>query len=131
MPNLLFQNHSLCKQMILLSPNILVSAKDDHLVLYDISEGSILRIIDINESDVRSSTAAVTSTSSTNNSTTNPGSTTCTSHVDNTAASTSFSLQRNGLIKNLRVSSQSRAIVCDSGLQLSVIHFPGVTQKYD
>ena len=107
--------------MALLSSNILVTAKDDHIVLYDISEGSPVSIIDINEADGGSSAAASTAEAPSSNS------------VGEGSSSTgmSFLRRRNGFIRNLKVSSQSRAVVCDSGLNLYVIHFPGVAEKYD
>ncbi|RWS31217.1 hypothetical protein B4U80_00513 [Leptotrombidium deliense] len=41
------QHHSLCSDMLLLTPNILVTAKEDHLVLWDISEASAIRIVNL------------------------------------------------------------------------------------
>lgn len=107
--------------MALLSSNILVTAKDDQIVLYDISEASPVSIIDINEADGGSNAAAAsTAEGSSSNSV-----------GDTPSTGMSFLRRRNGFIRNLKVSSQSRAVVCDSGLNLYVIHFPGVTEKYD
>lgn len=98
----IYQNHSLCREMVLLSPNILVTARDDHLVLYDISEGRAVRIVDVNEKDNIANGGGHRN------------------HLHD---------HRRSLIKNIRLSS--RAVICDSGLQLCVIHFPGVTEKDD
>lgn len=84
------QHHSICKEMLLLTPNILVTAREDHLVLWDISEANPLRIIALDSAG-----------------------------------------EKNNYIKCLRLSSQSRAVVCDYGKQLCVVHFPGVTEKDD
>ncbi|RWS16320.1 Sterol regulatory element-binding protein cleavage-activating protein-like protein [Dinothrombium tinctorium] len=84
------QHHSLCSDMILLTSNILVTAKEDHLILYDISEASAIRIVNFNHSGDSKS-----------------------------------------YIKNLRISSRSRAVVCEFGKLLCIVHFPGVTQKND
>ena len=92
------QSHSMCKQMLLLSSNILVTACDDRLVLYNISDGREVRSVDIS---------------------------------DSSRAPDRSSFHSNCMIKNLRLSSQSRAVVCDFGLQFCVIHFPCVADKYD
>lgn len=87
----------MCKQMLLLSSNILVTARDDRLLLYNISDGREVRSVEISDS----------------------------------SRERDHSFHSNCMIKNLRLSSQSRAVVCDFGLQLCVIHFPGVADKYD
>jgi hypothetical protein len=74
--------------MLLLTPNLLVTAREDHLVLWDISEAIPLRIIELD--------------------------TNC---------------DKQNYIKCLKLSSQSRAVVCDYGKQLCVIHFPSLTKK--
>lgn len=95
---LCLQSHSMCKQMLLLSSNILVTARDDRLVLYSISDGRQVRCVEITDSSRT---------------------------PDHSAFHSSC------MIKNLRLSSQSRAVVCDFGLQFCVIHFPSVADKYD
>ena len=76
--------------MLLLSPNVLVTAREDHLVLWDISEANALRIVALDAN-----------------------------------------CDKQNYIKNLKISSQSRAVVCDYGKQLCVIHFPSATEKCD
>jgi hypothetical protein len=76
--------------MVLLAPNILVTAKEDHLVLWDISEAKPLRLVLLDTSG-----------------------------------------DKQCYIKNVRLSSQSRAVTCDFGAQLCVIHFPGIEEKCD
>ena len=90
----------MCKQMLLLSPNILVTCLDDCLVLYSLKEGREVRRVDVGDAtrDPRRSSSFCHSSS---------------------------------MIKTLRLASQSRAVVCDFGLQFCVIHFPSVTDKYD
>ncbi|CAG2162507.1 unnamed protein product [Oppiella nova] len=83
-------HHSFCKELLLLTPNILVTAREDHLVLFDISEAIAIRIIELDAN-----------------------------------------CDKQNYIKNLKISSQSRAVVCDYGKQLCVIHFPSVTEKSD
>ena len=86
------------KQMLLLSPEILVMARDDSLVLYNMREGREVRSVDIR---------------------------------DSSRGPDHSSFHSSCLIKSLRLSSQSRAVVCDFGLQFCVIHFPAVADKYD
>lgn len=86
----------MCKQMILLSADIIVTARDDCLVLYNVSEGRQVRVVDIGDSSRARDHSSLHS-----------------------------------MIKNLRLSSQSRAVVCDFGLQFCVVHFPAVADKYD
>lgn len=76
--------------MLLLQPNILVTAREDHLVLWDISEANPIRIVALDAN--------------------------CDKQL---------------YIKSLGLSSQSRAVVCDYGKQLCVIHFPSVSEKSD
>ncbi|XP_054168861.1 sterol regulatory element-binding protein cleavage-activating protein-like [Oppia nitens] len=83
-------HHSFCREMLLLTPNILVTARDDHLVLYDVSEAVAIRMIELDAN-----------------------------------------CDKQSYIKNLKMSSQSRAVVCDYGKQLCVIHFPSATEKSD
>ena len=100
MPNCVnsFQHHSLSKQIVNLAPNILVTAKEDQLVVWDISEARPLRVISLSSS-----------------------------HMTNR---TSVS-ERESFVKNLRVSSASRVLVCDSGPQVCLVQFPDITEKFD
>lgn len=108
-------HHTFCKNVALLSTNILVTAKESQLVLYDISEGVILRVIDVNSHFNND----YTSTSLTDN---------------NTQQRTNLLPITNGsgiLIKNLRISSSSRSVVCDYGSSVCVLHFSQIGQKFD
>lgn len=95
--NTITQHHSLSKQIVNLAPNILITAKEDQLVLWDISEAQPLRVIALATTSANSRTAT----------------------------------ERHSFIKNIRVSSTSRVLVCDSGPQLCIVHFPGVVEKFD
>lgn len=88
----------MCKQMILLSADIIVTARDDCLVLYNVGDGREVRVVDIR---------------------------------DSSRTRDHSSQHSNCMIKNLRLSSQSRAVVCDFGLQFCVVHFPAAADKYD
>ena len=91
----IYQHHSICRDMLLLARNILVTAREDHLVLWDVSEGRALRVVLLDGQQ----------------------------KAEN---------RREGhYVRNIRLASKSRAVVCDLGKYLCVVHFPGITQKDD
>lgn len=91
------------KQIVNLAPNILITAKEEQLVVWDIAEAQPLRVIALSGGG-RSGQAGHSSA----------------------AAS-----ERRAFIRNIRVSSASRVLVCDSGPELVIVHFPGVIEKFD
>lgn len=50
-----FQHFSICKDMVLLTPNILITAREDHIVLWDISEANPIRIIILDPTESKQS----------------------------------------------------------------------------
>lgn len=45
----------MCKDMVLLDPNILVAAKEDHLILYDVREAKKARVVEVKSPSERPS----------------------------------------------------------------------------
>lgn len=100
--NTISQHHSVSKNIVLLAPNVLVTAKEDRLVIWDIGEGEPLRIIALDSGSKL-----------------------------NSSGRTAGLCERQSYIKNLSVCSQSRVVACESGSDLCLVHFPGVTEKFD
>lgn len=100
-----------CKNLALLSTNILVCAKENSLVLYDISEGTIIRIIDLTH---------FTEFQGNSNSQLQQRANLLVSNSADVSGT---------LIKNVKICS--RSLVCDYGSHLCIFRFPGIAQKFD
>lgn len=130
------QHHSVCKDMVLLAANVLVTAKEDNLILYDIREGKRIGTVNLSTSTT-TSVPSSPSTRMVNNSANVTSSSPLLSSPSPTASSSASNQGHNQhlllnqgkcYIKNLKVSTQNRAVVCDLGSQICVIH---LTEKYD
>lgn len=79
------QPYSICTNVVLLTNNVIVTAKEDHLVLWDVNHGETLQMISLG------------------------------------------SYEQGAFVKELKLAG--RALVCDYGSQLFVIHFPAIREK--
>ncbi|XP_067127513.1 LOW QUALITY PROTEIN: sterol regulatory element-binding protein cleavage-activating protein [Centruroides vittatus] len=79
------QPYSICHNVVLLTNNVIVTAKEDHLVLWDVNHGETLQMISLG------------------------------------------SYEQGAFVKRLKLAG--RALVCDYGSQLFVIHFPAIREK--